>query len=121
MGMHGVGDALQALGLLNEMEKRGVPPDIVSYNTALDALAKCGEYEQALQFFQEIENKGTCLCLRVVLRHRDAFPFTGVTGFKPNLVSYNTAINACGKVLTCVIVQFPAAVGCTTLSIMLFW
>ena len=48
----------QALGLLTEMENRGVAPDIVSYNTALDALAKCGEYEKVIQFFQEIENKG---------------------------------------------------------------
>lgn len=41
------------------MEKRGVAPDIMSYNTALDALAKCGEYEKAINFFQDLEKKGS--------------------------------------------------------------
>ena len=46
------------MSILDEMERRGVRPDLVTYNTAMDALGKAGEYEKALRLFGEVERKG---------------------------------------------------------------
>lgn len=49
----------QALGLLEEMERRGVSADLVTYNTAIDAVGKAGQHERALGLLREVEKRGT--------------------------------------------------------------
>lgn len=56
----------QALGLLEEMERRGVSADLVTYNTAIDAVGKAGQHERALGLLREVEKRGT-----TSIHHRD--------------------------------------------------
>ena len=59
------------------MLQRGLKPDVVSYNTVMDACGKAGEYEKALELFSAME----------------------VEGVLPDRVSFNTAMDACNRAL----------------------
>lgn len=91
-------------------------PDLVTYNTAMDALSKAYQYDRAMKLFHQIEAKGNHhqhgFMLQSACRHfmpshsccsSFLFPLSSShiyvihTGLTPNLVSYNTAINACGR------------------------
>lgn len=92
------------------MERRGVQPDLMTYNTAMDAMGKAGEHEKALRLFAELEKHGERASQRYggtrVADHGSAgarhsrfrlVVVHGNAGLQPNLVSYNTAIHACGR------------------------
>lgn len=64
------------LGLMTEMRKQGLKPDMITYSTAITACGKAGQLERALSFLDEIE--------------------TGSEGeVAPDVVAINAAIAAC--------------------------
>ena len=68
-------DAQSALGLLDEMQLRGIAPNVFAFNAALSACAKTGEWERALGLLDEMRAN------RVA----------------PELLSFNAAISACAR------------------------
>lgn len=59
------------------MLSRGMKPDVVSYNTVMDACGKAGEYLKALELFALMEDMGV----------------------RPDRVSFNTAMDACTRAI----------------------
>ncbi|CAM9959516.1 unnamed protein product, partial [Ectocarpus sp. 8 AP-2014] len=57
------------------IEESAPPPDLVSFNTAMGACGKAGQWEKALSLLEEIAD----------------------SGFAPNAISYNTAAAACAR------------------------
>lgn len=57
------------------IEEPAPPPDLVSFNTAMGACGKAGQWEKALSLLEEIAD----------------------SGFAPNAISYNTAAAACAR------------------------
>jgi pentatricopeptide repeat protein len=64
----------RALSLLQQLQARGLAPDSISYNLAIQSCTKSGQYEQALQLLEEMELK---------------------FGIKPTVVTYQFALAAC--------------------------
>lgn len=48
-----IGRVTEALGLLDEMEERGVERDSVTYSSMINALLSIGEVDEALELFEE--------------------------------------------------------------------
>lgn len=65
----------KALDLLVEMQAKGIPPDVVSYNTAMKACSDCRQWEKAVDLLAKMQAKG----------------------ISPNVVSYNSAVKAYGN------------------------
>ena len=69
---------LEALGLLREMDTVGIPPNDISFNSAMDACAKCetgGKGAVAMGLLREMERRGIV----------------------PNVISYSCAMLACRR------------------------
>ncbi|CAM9822017.1 unnamed protein product [Ectocarpus sp. 8 AP-2014] len=64
------------LALLQEMHRRGVPPDAASYSGAIIACDLAGMWREALGLLDDMREK---------------------TGVEPDLVCYNCAVKACGS------------------------
>jgi pentatricopeptide repeat domain-containing protein 1 len=60
-GENGDDDWKKTLEVLREMEDRGVQPDAMSYNAAISACEKSGQYEKALNLWREMEERGVQL------------------------------------------------------------
>ena len=54
--MHRV--SAQALSLLDEMAEEGIPPNTVTYNSAIDACGKAGQWEKALELLVAAASAG---------------------------------------------------------------
>lgn len=65
----------RALGLLDDMQLKGLAPNMISYSAAISACSKGGCWERALQLLQEMRR----------------------AGHSPNVISYSAAISACDK------------------------
>lgn len=46
-----------ALDLFERMEEAGICPDVITYNTLIDARAKGGQCHKALDLFEQMERK----------------------------------------------------------------
>ena len=75
---------VKSLHLLKEMEESTSPPSAVSYNLAMDALARKGTVENA----QKVEK---------LLDKTETLYESGKESIKPNGLSYNIALNAWAK------------------------
>eukprot|EP00438_Fugacium_kawagutii_P017746 Skav203039 [mRNA] locus=scaffold583:621631:624454:+ [translate_table: standard] len=64
-----------ALDLLQQMPRKQVTPNVISYSSAISAFAKGGDWQMALDLLQEMQTAAT----------------------PPNVISYNAAISACEK------------------------
>jgi pentatricopeptide repeat protein len=53
-----MGRISHALGLVDEMQDRGHPPNIVTYNSILDVLCKNHHFEKAIALLTKVKNKG---------------------------------------------------------------
>ena len=74
------GDWERAVGVLrNDMPRAGVKPDVASWASAMHAAARAGEWTLALSLWDEMKRGG------------------GRQAAKPNMYTYNIAIDACGK------------------------
>ena len=47
---------MQAVGVLERARRLGIEPNTIMYNTAMSALGKCGEWQQAEALFQEVSH-----------------------------------------------------------------
>ncbi|XP_059295661.1 pentatricopeptide repeat-containing protein At1g62910-like [Lycium ferocissimum] len=45
-----------AIDLLNEMRRKGIPPNIVTHNSMIDGLCKFGQWEKVMTLFSEMLN-----------------------------------------------------------------
>jgi pentatricopeptide repeat protein len=61
--------------LLEEMQAKGVEPDVITYNAAISACEKGGQWEKALQLLEEMQAKGV----------------------EPDVITYSATISACEK------------------------
>ncbi|CAM9211127.1 unnamed protein product [Scytosiphon promiscuus] len=68
-----------ALELLADMERRGVEPDVVTYNSLINVLRWGGQREKALAIVEDMNTKGA-----------DG-------GVRPDVITYNSAIAACAS------------------------
>ncbi|CAM9381903.1 unnamed protein product, partial [Hapterophycus canaliculatus] len=68
-----------ALELVADMEKRGVEPDVVTYNSLINVLRWGGQREKALTIVEEMNTKGAA------------------GGVRPDVITYNSAIAACAS------------------------
>ena len=66
---------IQALHLLQELQLRGIVPDVITYSAAISACEKSQQAQQALHLLQELQ----------------------LRGILPNVITYNAAISACEK------------------------
>ena len=66
------GDYVQALALLEESQRRGIPCDAVCYTTAISSCAKHGNWREALQLLRSM----------------------GDEGIKPDIIACNAVMNA---------------------------
>lgn len=64
-----------ALSCLNEIKKKGLKPDEISYATAIDACSKALKSKPAVALFEEMKN----------------------VGIQPNVPIYNAVMNACAR------------------------
>lgn len=53
----------------DEYGKKVLEPDIVSFNAAINALAKAGKWEKALALLREVENNGGKVTVRAAIRY----------------------------------------------------
>merc|ERR1711904_202411 len=67
---------MRALSLLHQMRECGVTPDVISFNAAISACEKGGQWEQALALLDKMRKNGVT---------------------PPDVISFNAAISACGK------------------------
>jgi pentatricopeptide repeat protein len=65
----------RALELLSKMRRRGIEPDVITYNGAISACEKGSQWERALELLREMRERGV----------------------EPNVVTYSAAISACEK------------------------
>ncbi|CBN76149.1 conserved unknown protein [Ectocarpus siliculosus] len=68
-----------ALELLADMERRGVEPDVVTYNSLINVLRWGGQRDRALEILDGMNAKG------------------GAGGVRPDVITYNSAIAACAS------------------------
>ena len=61
--------------LFKKMQERGVEPDVITWNAAISACEKGGQWERAMELFQKMQER------RVV----------------PNVITWSAAISACEK------------------------
>jgi pentatricopeptide repeat protein len=92
------------------MDKRRITPNVISYNAAISACEKSGQWEKALELLREMDNRiikpkviSYCAAISAcekgcqwekaleLLREMDK------RGIKPDVISYNAAISACQK------------------------
>jgi len=78
----------RALELLEEMQARGVAPDVISFNAAMSACEKEGRWREALQLLARMQQQGTA---------DDATGSAASDPLRPDSFSYCTAISACGR------------------------
>ncbi|CAN0044183.1 unnamed protein product [Ectocarpus sp. 4 AP-2014] len=69
----------KALELLADMERRGVEPDVVTYNSLINVLRWGGQRDRALEILDGMNAKG------------------GAGGVRPDVITYNSAIAACAS------------------------
>jgi len=78
----------EARVILEMMEKQGVRPNVVTYNTVLSRYVKEGKFSQALKLFEEMKSKSM----------GDEEEEGGEQeSIKPNLLTYSTLIHGFGK------------------------
>jgi pentatricopeptide repeat domain-containing protein 1 len=65
----------KALQLLEEMQAKGVEPNVITYNATISACEKARNWAKALQLLEEMQAKGV----------------------EPNVITYSATISACGK------------------------
>merc|ERR1712107_455006 len=63
----------QALQLLNQMQHRGLLPDVITYNAAISACEKGQQPQQALQLLDQMQHRGLL----------------------PDIITYSVAVNVC--------------------------
>ena len=66
---------IQTLHLLQELQLRGIVPDVITYSAAISACEKSQQAQQALHLLQELQ----------------------LRGILPNVITYSAAISACEK------------------------
>lgn len=67
-----------ALELLADMKRRGVEPDVVTYNSLINVLRWGGQRDRALEILDGMNAKGA-------------------GGVRPDVITYNSAIAACAS------------------------
>ncbi|MCD7449280.1 hypothetical protein HAX54_051020 [Datura stramonium] len=95
-----------AINLLNEMKRKGIPPDIITYNSLIDGLCKLGQWGKVMTLFSEMVNlniypnvptfniviDGLCKEGKVedaeeVMKHMVG------KGVEPNIITYNAIMD----------------------------
>ena len=109
------GDLPRALALLDEMRARGAQPDVVTYTTAVKALGRAGQTQEALSLFAamredphlELDDLSYHMALDVCARGATAIPECAAAavellrgmqqeGLAPGVLGYRSALQACG-------------------------
>ena len=104
-GGGGEGGSVEAVGeggrkdearvILEMMEKQGVRPNVVTYNTVLSRYMKEGKFSQALELFEEMKSKSMG---GEEGKDEDEEEEGGEQeSIKPNLLTYSTLIHGFGK------------------------
>ena len=86
-----------ALSCLNEIKKKGLKPDEISYATAIDACSKALKSKPAVALFEEMKNVGNSTWSMLVwskMCNIIRFVFSGI---QPNVPIYNAVMNACAR------------------------
>jgi len=63
----------KAFELFDELQRRGLEPEIITYNAMISNCEKGGQWEKALELFDELQQRG----------------------LKPDVITYNALISAC--------------------------
>jgi pentatricopeptide repeat protein len=93
------GDYDRAEGLLMKMHKLHIScslhtkPDVISYNTVLDALAKAGKRSRDKEESRRLAKRGSDILAHMECLYEDS----GDANVKPNSRTYNTCINIFAK------------------------
>jgi pentatricopeptide repeat domain-containing protein 1 len=78
------GEGKRAVDFLTFMEERlGVPPDVVSYTSVMDACGKSGQWQEAVRLLERMEEEGE--------------GWEGGGAPRPNLRTYTVGMQACAK------------------------
>ena len=99
-----------ALSLLEDMQARGLGPDVISYNSAISACAKGLQWERALVLLDEMQARGlepdgisfnaailACEQAAQGARALALLDEMRARGLEPDVISFNGAISACEK------------------------
>lgn len=97
-GKHGL--VHEAMGLLKEMVANGIPPNVVTYNSLIDAYGRLGQVKPSFSFSVHpfLPSLSNLHCLFVqVERAVITMEEMKSKGVVPNAVTYNCVIDAFGK------------------------
>ncbi|KAL1915144.1 uncharacterized protein VTP21DRAFT_7625 [Calcarisporiella thermophila] len=102
---HLYGDLAAARNVFDAMKEHAVEPNIVSYNTLMNAITKLGDPEEAIQFFNKLPMPGdvfsyctlidACATLKDFKRATEFFERMRREGVQPNAVVFNAIIHIC--------------------------
>lgn len=87
----------RARALLGEMRAAGVTPDLTSYNTVLAACHRAGAWKDALEVLTEMIGGTDGTSGAKLASSRTPSNEVTETPLHPDVVSFNTAIGACGR------------------------